>query len=310
MARDYYDRDRNMWDRSRDEVRSWFGDEEAERRRLRDQHEIDWEEQSRMRGNPYRERDYRQEVADSEFDRDWDLDDRGSYGPFRNDRPLGGWHGRQPQSNYGGSRGGRWGTSGDQQDMSRRTGRYRDMESGMDSGMGTGPYGGRRQGGGGSYRYRDEYMGHDRGQGRHYPDYRREEMGSTEDFSGRGPGGYRRSDDRIREDLNEALTWDWRLDATDINVEVSEGVATLTGHVRDRRMKRRAEDIIDSIRGVRDVHNRLSVSGTGGSAATPSNANAGTHGKGDQAGQTGQTGQTREGTQQQQQQQRDRNFKV
>jgi len=31
------DRDRGVWDRTGDEVRSWFGDEEAERRRRHDE---------------------------------------------------------------------------------------------------------------------------------------------------------------------------------------------------------------------------------------------------------------------------------
>jgi hypothetical protein len=75
-------------------------------------------------------------------------------------------------------------------------------------------------------------------------------------FSGRGPKGYRRSDDRIREDVCEALTRDGDLDASGIDVSVDDNEVTLEGTVPDRRSKRRAEDLAEQ-RGVRDVHNRL-----------------------------------------------------
>ncbi|MGE5414701.1 MAG: BON domain-containing protein [Syntrophomonadaceae bacterium] len=80
-------------------------------------------------------------------------------------------------------------------------------------------------------------------------------------FSGRGPKGYRRSDDRIREDVCEALTRDGELDASDITVSVSDGEVTLEGTVTDRRSKRLAEDLAEGrgVRGVRDVHNRLRI---------------------------------------------------
>ena len=75
----------------------------------------------------------------------------------------------------------------------------------------------------------------------------------------RGPKGYERSDDRIREDVCERLTMDHDVDATDIEVFVSEGVVTLNGTVHERHAKRIAEDICESVRGVRDVQNNLRV---------------------------------------------------
>lgn len=79
-------------------------------------------------------------------------------------------------------------------------------------------------------------------------------------FRGRGPRDYKRSDERITEDLNERLTDDNDLDASNINVRVSDGVATLTGTVDSRWMKHRAEDIADNCSGVKDVRNEIRVS--------------------------------------------------
>ena len=76
-------------------------------------------------------------------------------------------------------------------------------------------------------------------------------------YSGRGPKDYQRSDERIREDANDALTRDPEIDASDIQVSVSNGEITLKGEVEDRRGKRRAEDCVEQLPGVRDVHNEL-----------------------------------------------------
>ena len=56
-------------------------------------------------------------------------------------------------------------------------------------------------------------------------------------FSGVGPQGYQRSDERIREDINERLTQHGRLNARDIQVEVKDGEATITGTVESRQAK-------------------------------------------------------------------------
>lgn len=77
--------------------------------------------------------------------------------------------------------------------------------------------------------------------------------------AGRGPRNWRRSDERITEDVNEALTRDPHLDATDIDVQVKDGEVTLLGSVEDRFSKRRAEDDALACSGVRDVHNRLII---------------------------------------------------
>lgn len=83
------------------------------------------------------------------------------------------------------------------------------------------------------------------------------------DHEGRGPSDYIRSDERIREDANDYLTRDRNVDATNISVSVSDGEVTLTGTVHDRWAKRRAEDVVDRVSGVKHVQNNLRVTDTG-----------------------------------------------
>ncbi|MDB4938242.1 MAG: hypothetical protein JWP87_5214 [Labilithrix sp.] len=75
----------------------------------------------------------------------------------------------------------------------------------------------------------------------------------------KGPKGWRRADDAIREDVCEALAYHHELDASDIEVEVKDAEVTLKGTVRDRASKRTAEFLAEHVRGVRDVHNRLTI---------------------------------------------------
>ncbi len=76
---------------------------------------------------------------------------------------------------------------------------------------------------------------------------------------GKGPKGYKRSDDRILEDIHDQLTFDNFLDASNIEVTVKDGEVTLTGTVSERSDKRRAEDIAESVSGVEHLENRIRV---------------------------------------------------
>ncbi len=75
----------------------------------------------------------------------------------------------------------------------------------------------------------------------------------------KGPKGWRRADDVIREDVCEAMAYHDHLDASDIEVEVKDAEVTLKGTVKDRGSKRVAELLAEHVRGVLDVHNRLTV---------------------------------------------------
>jgi osmotically-inducible protein OsmY len=106
------------------------------------------------------------------------------------------------------------------------------------------------------------------------------EEGSERHHRGRGPKGYKRSDERITEDINDRLSDDHMVDASDVEVSVSGGEVTLSGTVDSRFAKRRAEDICESVSGVSHCQNNLRV-------RQQSTSTSETHATG-QPGQTGQ----------------------
>jgi hypothetical protein len=128
---------------------------------------------------------------------------------------------------------------GSQFGQNRNTG-YSDMSS---SGYGSGMSGGYGQGMRG---YGMQGGGTERGD-------------STRGFRGLGPKGYRRSDERLQEDICERLTDDPMIDASDVTVQVAGGVVTLEGSVSDRRLKHRIEDMVEQCGGVGEIRNNLSV---------------------------------------------------
>jgi osmotically-inducible protein OsmY len=90
------------------------------------------------------------------------------------------------------------------------------------------------------------------------------------DHRGRGPRGYTRSDERIREDVNDWLMEDRYIDASDIEVTVVAGEVTLTGTVESRDTMWRAENLAADVLGVKDVHNRLRTRSRQSYGTTPS----------------------------------------
>ena len=110
----------------------------------------------------------------------------------------------------------------------------------------------------------------------------------TAGYRGKGPKGYARSDDRIQEDLNERLFHDDEIDASDVEVKVSNGVVCLDGSISERRLKYRIEDIAESCSGVKDVTNNLRVKSSMFEPASsgPSSMQSG-HGNGATSTQSG-----------------------
>jgi osmotically-inducible protein OsmY len=256
--------DRGFFERAGDEVRSWFGDDDAERRRRLDEQEREryermrsergwtggerWENPDRWRSEPDRWR--------TESDRP-----RRDYGRMDYDRPGGSYrswneagHGYTPSSGYGYESPSTYAQSWwrERVEPPRRDGMY----GTNDRWHGEWTWGDRWRGEG-----RDRAMGEARGiyeddRGRVHQFSHGQERGHT----GRGPKGYQRPDARIREDVCDRLTDDWRIDASEVEVTVNNGEVTLSGTVHNRDDKRNAEDVVESIPGVREVHNNLRVS--------------------------------------------------
>lgn len=125
------------------------------------------------------------------------------------------------------------------------------------------------------------------------------QSGGQTSYRGKGPKNYRRSDERIGDDINDRLTDYPYLDASDIETEVKGGEVVLTGTVESRYAKRMAEDIVEDVSGVSHVENRLRVrqntsnfgsSGSGNFSSGESSTSAG--GNSTTGGTTGMTGDT------------------
>lgn len=179
---------------------------------------------------------------------DYRQQDRGSYG--HQDR---GGYGQQDRGGYGMQDRGQFDRGGyGQQDRGRGYESY-GSEGGQVPGRPNTGYGGRGYGmmaGEGSMdREQTGYQERGRSQG----------QSMSGGHRGKAPAGYQRSDDRIREEVCQALSDDDHVDASGIEVTVKSGEVTLAGKVSDRRTKRMAEDLVERVTGVKDVTNQIRV---------------------------------------------------
>jgi len=272
------ERDYNQSSGGRNEGRFQNRDES---RRDRDD---DWRAQSPDRGESYRD------------ERDYSRDYERNYGAG------------YPERNYGQSRAGyesrRFpGTFGsfDEQRYGRDYNRERDYESGRDYGASQDrgyswdrnqsyrgaydrPFGGSAErylyGGGyrgyeADYRERGEHRERQEGVGQQLREAGQRFIGKMKRVF-RSPKGYKRSDERIREDVNDRLGHEEQLDPSEIEVMVSNGEVTLIGMVESRREKFLAEEIADDVGGVSEVHNQLRVGRAQSQTATASGAQSAT----------------------------------
>jgi hypothetical protein len=76
---------------------------------------------------------------------------------------------------------------------------------------------------------------------------------------GKAPKNYKRSDEKISEDICDVLTDDPHVDASEIEFEVTNGDVKVSGTVADRYQKRKVEDLIEEIRGVSNIENNIRV---------------------------------------------------
>jgi osmotically-inducible protein OsmY len=222
--------------------------------------------------------------------RDWETERYGSEGRFPGDENLGRYSSGRRGREYQGGRENYWGRGWEnERDESNRESRYGSYgRSGAERGYSEGLTGGYSErynyptGFRSTERYGERGRGYDYDRGRYDREEgrgwwdrasdevaswfgdeeaeRRRRMDEQRAYRrGRGPKGYRRSDERIKEDVNDRLSDDYYLDASDIEVAVQNQEVTLTGTVNNRNDKRRAEDLADSVSGVTNVENRLRV---------------------------------------------------
>lgn len=78
-------------------------------------------------------------------------------------------------------------------------------------------------------------------------------------FSGVGPSGFKRSDERLKEVVCERLSEDPWIDASNIDIAVKNGEITLSGTVPDRQTKYRAEEVVESVLGTGEVTNNIRI---------------------------------------------------
>jgi hypothetical protein len=94
----------------------------------------------------------------------------------------------------------------------------------------------------------------------------------------RGPKGYQRSDERLKEDISERLMEAHDIDSSEVTVDVKGAKVTLEGVVPSRHMKHAIEDLVDACPGVQDIDNRIRVASPNfqGSTATTSGTSGAT----------------------------------
>jgi len=110
---------------------------------------------------------------------------------------------------------------------------------------------------------------------------------SSQSKSGRGPKGYKRSDERIKEEISDLLTSHHEVDPSEVEIKVSNCEVTLTGTVESRQEKRLIEDLVSQISGVSDVTNQLRVQQSQDSSRTSGDGQQ--HRSGQSQGFAGQT---------------------
>lgn len=86
----------------------------------------------------------------------------------------------------------------------------------------------------------------------------------------RGPKGYTRSDERIREDISDQLMHSHEIDPSEVEIQVSGGEVTLTGTVCCRREKYQLEELAERVAGVKDVVNNVRIKRDAGSSSSTS----------------------------------------
>lgn len=79
------------------------------------------------------------------------------------------------------------------------------------------------------------------------------------DYTGRGPKGWKLTDEKLKERISEVLLHSHDVDPSGLEVDVQDRVVYLRGSIASKGMKRVAEDLVGSIPGVEDVFTELKI---------------------------------------------------
>lgn len=82
------------------------------------------------------------------------------------------------------------------------------------------------------------------------------------DHSGRGPKGWKLSDEKLKDKVSEVLFHSHDVDPSELEVTVEDNVVYLKGNIQSKGMRRVAEDLVGSIPGVIDVFTQLKIKDT------------------------------------------------
>lgn len=293
--------ERSFMERAGDEVASWFGDDDAERRREMDARNAErYRDNDRDRNDRYSNDRYSNDRYSNNNDRNnndrssnrmsWSSDDRNRYRSsnredWSNDRDRNNDRRFSSANNYGHSNYGTNYSYANQYDTNDYTRESNNADMYHRS-MANDPFNSTRS---------SENQRHDfAGQQSYFNQHFTAPYHPKGEHSGKGPKGYKRSDERIQEDVCERLMHHGDIDASEIDVTVTNGEVTLTGSVNNRHEKHLAEDAIESISGVTDVHNQLRVTSSNSSSNSDGSTTAttGTRNVDGKAGKTGKSSST------------------
>lgn len=224
-----YGRERGWVEKSRDEIASWFGDEEAERRRRMDRMEHDRERSSENLGDRYSERYSSRDIAQG-HERFGSWPESSQYQQYRRNNEYGN---RQPMQD-------RFPAS------DRFSGRNFDDHE-------LRPY----EGNWGTTRGRESEF--TTGSGSYLAPWATSQSSLREMRGRRGPRNYKRSDERISDDIHEKIDRHLDVDAREVIIEVKDGDVTIRGTVFSRADKRLVEEMAEDVFGVKNVQNMLRV---------------------------------------------------
>jgi osmotically-inducible protein OsmY len=226
--------------------------------------------------------------------------------PWESGEDVGGYRsGSQGYGSQGGSQGsqGGYGSQGGGYGSQGGSSSLGGQGFGFQGGMG----GGMQSFGGGQSSGYGSSQGY--GSGQQWSSGTQGQVGSqgTSRFRGKGPKGYSRSDERLREELSEKLMENPEIDASEVEINVTDGEVTLTGTVDSRNSKRMIEDLCEDVLGVKHVQNNVrlkkgdsssgqgssqgqSSSGQGSSSSQGSGSSRSSGSSGGSSGSSGSTG--------------------